>query len=179
MRQCRALKLKPQERSAILAGDHPKIVRPYERGESDPPFSKGEMIVLTSQKTQGEPAPLVSITVLGHNRTKNGSWEAVYSVRDDRGLYLAKGPGYTRSRGASIDPDAAVEDEPTLKRYAAQGRLQRVQNAERREEEEKAQVRAARSKLTETLSGLQAEARTAFLAEFERMCQKTMMKDAA
>lgn len=165
------MKLKTTERSAIMAGDHPRIVRPYEQGVSTSPFSKGERIVLVSQSTMGEPAPLVSITVLGHNRTKNGSWEAVYSVRDDRGLYLARGPDYTRSRSGSLDPEASVEDPETLSRYAAQGRLRRVEKAERREEEERAQVRAARSRLTEMLSGLQGEARTAFLVDFERMCQ--------
>jgi hypothetical protein len=172
------VKLKSKERSAIMAGEHPKIVRPYKQGEGCP-FAKGEQVVIQSQRTHGKPAPLVSITILGHNRTKNGSWEAEYSVRDDRGLYLAKGVGYTRSASDSLDWEASVEDPETLKRFSTQGRLHRVERKANEEVEIDRQNKAARSKLTETLSGLGPEARTAWLAEFDRMCQKAKMKDVA
>ena len=173
------MKLKPKERSAIMAGEHPEIARPYQQGETRPPFEKGELIVLSSQQTMGEPAPLVSITILGHNRTKKGAWVAEYSVRDDRGLYLARGPGYTRSRSGSLDPDASVEDPAILERYAAQGRLRRAESKELRERERQAQATAARSKLTEMLSGLEGEARTSFLVEFERLCGQAKVKQPA
>lgn len=125
------MKLKPKERSAIMADEHPEIVRPYESGKPCP-FTKGEQIVLRYQKTHGTPAPLVSITILGHNRTKNGSWKAEYSVRDDRGLYLARGLGYTRSAASSVDWEAGVEDQATLRAYAAQGRLHAAERREQR-----------------------------------------------
>lgn len=165
------MKLKPSERSSIMAGEHPQIARAYCKGQPCP-FVKGEVTVLHSQRTMGEPAPLVSITILGHNRTKKGAWLAEYSVRDDRGLYLAKGPGYTRSRSGSLDPDAAVEDPGTLKRYAAQGRLRRAEHAEETKRHEK----LLRERLRSTLKGLGPEAQTALLANLEREIQKAQMQ---
>lgn len=113
------MNLKPRESRAILAGGHPAIVRPH---DGKCPFEVGEEIVLRTQKTIAGPISQVSITITAKHRKSPTSWEAIYSVKDDRGLYLAKGQGYTRSAGDSIDWEAPVDDEDTLREYAATGR---------------------------------------------------------
>lgn len=156
-------KLKPKERAAILAGERPEIVRPYESGQPCP-FVKGEQVTIKSRRSMAGNSPLVWIVFEGHNRTKQGDWKARYLIRDDRSLYLAKGPGYTRSASSSLDPDAAVLDEETLKEYAVQGKLRR----EERAEDQKAREKALRERLRVTLKDLEPTARLALLAALER-----------
>jgi len=162
------LKLTQKERSALLAGEFPRIIRKH---EGKCPFEVGEEIVLRSQKTINGPIPQVSIEITGKHRKSVRSWEVIYCAKDNRGLYLGK-QGYTRSGAESIDPEAPVLDPDAQKRYAAQGRLARAERKERDDEARKAQGRAARARLTETLSGLTPEAHLAFLAKFNRMCEQ-------
>lgn len=162
------MKLTKAERSAILAGEHPQILR----AEDSCPFEKGDVITLKEIGTYQGPIPHVSITILGIARGKKGEWIAEYSVRDERGLYLRTGGGYTRSPSESVDKEAPVVDPATLKQYAASGRLSQARRRERDEEEMRRQNRAARSELTEALSNLGAEARVEFLADVQRLCRQ-------
>lgn len=161
------MKLKPQERSAILADQHPQIIRPFLDDESCP-FEVGEVVVLRSQRSMAGSVPQVSITITGIGRGKKGEWIAHYSVRDDRGLYLAKGPGYTRSAADSLDWEAPVDDPSALQAYAAQGRLRSAERSVDRRKRE----RAIRDRLRLTLEGLEVEAQIALLAALEREIQK-------
>lgn len=168
-----SLTLTPKERSAILAGEHPVLIRPYCAGEPCP-FVKSEEVVLKSHSALSGPVPLVWITITGSRRTKQGTWRGHYSIRDDRSLYLARGPGYTRSASSSIDPDAAVTDEETLREYAVQGRLRRAERADERKDREK----ALRERLRVTLKDLQPEAQIALLGAIEREIQKAQIPSA-
>lgn len=168
------MKLRPAERSAILAGDHPPIIRPFHRGEGCP-FAVGEVVVLRSERSMAGPVAVVSITIIGRKRTKAGAWRAVYSVRDDRGLYLARGPGYTRSAADSLDWQAPVEDEDTLRAYAAQGRLRSAERTEDRRRRE----RAIRDRLRIALTGLPPEGQVLLLASIEREIQRATIREAA
>jgi hypothetical protein len=109
------MNLKPSEKAAILAGKHPQIVRPP---DGACPFEKGEEIILKSTGTLKGKIPEVSIVIAGKHRHKNGAWEAVYTVKDDRGVYVNQGLGYTRSPVRALDPEAPVLDEEVIEEYA-------------------------------------------------------------
>lgn len=163
------MNLKPRERGAIMKGDFPEIVRPH---AGACPFEVGEVLIVRRQKVRGGSVPLVSIRITGKHRKDPKHWEAFYAVRDDRGLYMSKGLGYTRSVASSLDWEASVLDEGAHDRYATESRLAMAERNERSIEAEQAQDRAARSELTETLKGLKAEARNEWLGEFKRLCEK-------
>lgn len=148
------LKLKSQERKAILAGEHPEIVRPH-TGEC--PFEVGEEVVLRWQKTERGPIPHLWITVTAKHRKSPTAWRAIYSIHDERGLYVAKGAGYTRSPSGSLDWQAPVLDPEAAKQYAVQARLQA---AEREDNEDRSarDVAAVFKQTGRKLSSLQAEA---------------------
>src|SRR6476660_9380113 len=102
------MKLTSKERSAILAGDHPEIIRPY----VEPcPFEFAEEIALRTLPSLAGPVAQVSVTITGRRRGAKGEWIADYSVRDDRPLYLRHNSGSTRSAAESLDPEAAITDE--------------------------------------------------------------------
>lgn len=170
------MKLKASERSAILAGEYPEIVRPHENGC---PFTVGERIVLKSQRSRTGAVPIVTMTITGKHRRDAKTWQPIYKVKDDRGLYLAKGNGYTRSASTSVDWEAPVLDPSAQATYAAQGRLEMAKRRENSQAAIEKQDRAAKSMLLETLSGLEGATRTLFLAEIQRSCQNAKMQGAA
>jgi hypothetical protein len=140
------MNLKPSEKAAILAGKHPEIVRPHERAC---PFEVGEEITLKTTNTINGPIPEVSITVTGHHRHKNGAWEALYSVKDDRGVYVNQGLGYTRSPSRSLDPEAPVLDPEVIEEYAMEAAQKTtLLRAEHKQEAkaDRAEARAGRGK---------------------------------
>lgn len=169
------MNLTSQERSAILAHEFPDIIRPFVQGEACP-FEPAEQIVLKALRSAQGPVPQVSITITGRHRGKKGEWIAEYSLRDDRPLYLRAGSGYTRSAADSIDPEASVEEEKTLKEYAASARLSHSKVDEVRR---KRQNDAARSALTEALSGLHGAARETFLTELQVLCRQAKLQRVA
>lgn len=105
------MNLKPKEKSALLAGHFPEIVR------EKPEFSLGEEIVLKTTKTENGPIPEVTITILGRHKRKNGAWEAIYRVKDDRGVYVSQGLGYTRSPARALDREAPILDPEVIEAY--------------------------------------------------------------
>lgn len=143
-------------------------------------FTIGEQIILQTQKAYGGAlVPLVSVTIIGQDRLKTRAWKAEYSVRDDRGLYLAKGGRFTRSPSESIDPQASVEDEATLRRYAAQGKLARAERRERSIEAQRAQERAFNAELKAVMSGLEPAHQIILLSGLKRHLQETATREAA
>jgi hypothetical protein len=169
--------LKSKEKSAILAGEHPLIIRPYEEGC---PFKPAEQVVLRTQPSLAGPVAQVSITITGCKRGTKGEWIAEYSVRDDRPLYLRHNSGVTRSAAESLDPEAAITDEKALKEYAVRGRLASAERKQATAEIKRRQALAARSALTEAMASLEGQAREVFLIELQRMCRqaKTVVKAA-
>lgn len=169
------MKLTAAERSAILAQEFPDIIRPFVQGE-DCPFHPAEQITLKALRSAQGPVPQVSITIIGRHRGKKGEWICEYSVRDDRPVYMRQGIGYTRSAAESIDPEASVEDEATLQSFAISARLSHSKTDEVRRKRQNA---AARSELTESLSGLHGAARETFLVELARLCREAKQLRAA
>jgi hypothetical protein len=147
------MKLTHEERIAILRGEHPRLERPYAEGE-EAPFSVGQEIALKTLSSLAGPVPQVAITIIRCRRSKKGEWVAAYSVKDDRPLFVATQPGYTRNAEQSIDPEAPILDEGTEKRFVVEAKLSR---ANRREERETAKgvrrkrERAIRDRLRQTL----------------------------
>jgi hypothetical protein len=135
------MNLKPNETAAILAGKHPEIVRPH---EGSCPFEVGEEIVLKTTNTINGPIPEVSITVTGHHRHRNGAWEALYSVKDDRGVYVNRGLGYTRSPSGSLDPEAPVLDPEVIEDYAMEAQAKTALQGAERAAEQKQEGKEAR-----------------------------------
>jgi len=164
------MNLKPKERGAIVRGEFPTIVRPH--SPAGCPFKVGEILPVRQQKVQGGRVPIISIRITGKHRKDPKHWEALYAVKDDRGLYMAKGAGYTRSAASSLDWQAPVLDPDACTRYAIESRLSMAESNERSIEAEHAQERAARSELTETLKTMKPEARNEWLGEFKRLCEK-------
>lgn len=171
------MNLNRKEKSAILAGEHPLIIRPYEK---ECPFEVAEQIVLRTQPSLAGPVAQVAITITGGKRGSKGEWIAEYSVRDDRPLYLRHNSGVTRSAAESLDPEAAITDEKALKEYAVRGRLANAERKQATAEAKGRQARAARSALTEAMASLEGQAREVFLVELQRMCRqaKTVAKAA-
>jgi hypothetical protein len=161
------MKLKPKEKSAILAGEHPEIIRKH---EGACPFEFAECIVLRTQPSLAGPVAQVSITIIGRRRGAKGEWIAEYSVRDDRPLYLRHNSGVTRSASESLDPEAAITDEAMLKEYALRGRLANAQRREDNAEARRKRERAIRGRLRETLAGLNRDGQVELLAKIEREC---------
>lgn len=110
------MNLKQKERSALLAGRFPEIVR-------EEPMRLGEEIILKTRRDHGETIPEFSLLISGRHKTKNGSWKAVYVVRDDRELYLNQGLDYTRSPSRALDREAPVLDPATMERYAKENEV--------------------------------------------------------
>jgi hypothetical protein len=135
------MNLKPSEKAAILSGKHPEIVRPH---EGTCPFEVGEEITLKTTNTINGPIPEVSITVTGHHRHKNGAWEALYSVKDDRGVYVNQGLGYTRSPSRSLDPEAPVLDPEVIEEYAMDAQAKTALQGAERAAEQKREGKEAR-----------------------------------
>lgn len=104
------MNLKPKERSQILAGRFPEIVR-------EEPMKLGE-IVLKTTKTLNGSIPEVAIVITSRHKTKNGAWEAIYTVRDERGVYVNQGLGYTRSPARALDREAPILDPAVIEAYA-------------------------------------------------------------
>ncbi|HET7455375.1 MAG TPA: hypothetical protein VFJ76_07640 [Solirubrobacterales bacterium] len=123
--------LSPQEKQAILAGKHPALVRSV-KGE------EGE-IVLRSTRTPLGPVPQVSVTITGWRKLKKGGgYKAIYSVEDNRELYLNRGLGYTRSKSRALDTEAPVLDEETAQKFAMEGEQKTaLQSGERTAEQKK------------------------------------------
>jgi hypothetical protein len=157
--------LKPDERAAILKGEYPEIVRPHDNGC---PFEAGEEIVLRTQRSLAGPIPLVSLIITAKHRKNPRTWQAIYAVKDERGLYMAKATGYTRSASQSLDWEAPVLDPAAQKAYAAQGRLQAAQRKEDQREALKRQQRALRTELVHTLKNLGGEEAVALLAQIQK-----------
>lgn len=112
------MNLKQAEKTKILNGSHPELVRPHENGC---PFKVGETIVLKTQGTEAGPIPHVWIEVTGKHRKNAKTWEAIYTVHDFRGVYVNQGLGYTRSPVRALDPEAPVLDPAVIAKYAAEG----------------------------------------------------------
>lgn len=113
------MNLKPKERTAILSGQFPELVRP-EKPEVD------QEIVLKSQRVaRGGTVPEVSIRVLSAQKLATGGWKVEYLVKDDRGLYASRTTmrptqAYTRSPRRALDPEAPVLDPETIEKHAAE-----------------------------------------------------------
>lgn len=161
------MNLSATEKRSILQGHHPALSRETKV------FAKGEVIAIRSLRSLKGPVPVVSVTITNVKR-KGEVYLPEYTIRDDRVLYLKRGAGYTRVGKDSVDPDAPVLDEKAQEQYTMEGRLSMAESKEGKKsvEAEKAQARAARSELTETLSGMSPEQRPEWLAEFKRLCQK-------
>lgn len=168
------MKLKHAERTAILRNEHPRIERPYVEGE-EPPFVPGHEIAIKTLPSEAGPVPQVSITFTRCRRSKKGNWVASYSIRDDRPLYVARQPGYSRDAEQSIDPEAPVLDEATEKRFATEARLTRIERSRDRDdakEARKKRQRAIRERLGRACDGLTPEDAMALLARIERECRE-------
>lgn len=109
------MNLKTKEQHAILAGKFPEIVRP------DRDFEEGDEFILKTTKTRHGSIPEVSIRITGHYRQKNGAWGITYCVKDDRGVYVAQGLGYTRSPTRALDREAPILDPAVIESYATEG----------------------------------------------------------
>jgi hypothetical protein len=168
------VKLKATEKRAILRGEHPRLERPYEDDEK-PPFTPGDEIPLKELSSLAGPVSQVSIVILRCRRSKKGDWVASYSVKDDRALYVARQPGYTRLAEQSLDAEAPVLDEETEKRWETEQKLTRIQRAADREdakEVRKKRQRQIRERLGKALDGLPPEGQIALLASVERLCKE-------
>lgn len=123
--------LSAAEKQAILAGKHPALVRSAKGDEGE--------IVLRSTRTPLGPVPQVAVTITGWRKLKKGGgYKAVYSVEDNRELYLNRGLGYTRSKSRALDTEAPVLDEETAKKFAMEGEQKTaLQSAERTTEQKK------------------------------------------
>jgi len=111
------MRLKASERTKLMKGEFPKLVREHLD------FKIGEEIVLKTTTTHAGTIPEVSIRILGRHKTKNGSWQAVYLVRDDRGLYVNQGLGYTRSPARALDREAPIIDPAVIEQYAKENEV--------------------------------------------------------
>lgn len=138
------MNLKPSEKRDILAGKHPEIVRPHRAQNAGSPFVPGEEIILKTTRTLNGAIPEVSIRITGHHRHKNGAWEAIYSVKDDRGVYVNQGLGYTRSPSRALDPEAPVLDEEVIEQYAMEGQQKTALRSAERSTEQKREGKEAR-----------------------------------
>lgn len=154
------MNLKPKEQASILAGQYPELVRP----EKD--FEEGEEIVLKTTTTINGPIPEVSICILGHAKRKNGAWEAIYRVKDDRGVYAAQGLGYTRSPARALDKTAPILDPEVIEGYAAHAHLEHVER--RSPSERNRQQRGMQRKLSEAMKALTPTQQVELLAKLER-----------
>lgn len=175
------MKLKHAERTAILRNERPRLERPFVEGEG-PPSEHGAEIALKTLPSLAGPVPQVSLTILLWRRSKKGSWVANYSVKDDRPLYVARQPGYSRDAEQSIDPDAPVLDEATEKRFATEARLTRIERQRDRDDAKgvrRKRERAIRDRLRQTLDGLPPEQQVELLAQIERDCKEASMQRAA
>lgn len=134
--------LSPQEKQAILAGKHPALVRDEKGGEGE--------IVLRSTRTPLGPVPQVAVTITGWRKLKKGAgYKAIYSVEDNRELYLNRGLGYTRSKSRALDTEAPVLDEETAQKFAMEGEQKTVRQSGERTAEQKAgrsEAKAGRGK---------------------------------
>lgn len=137
------MRLKPSEKAAILAGKHPEIVRP---DQPSSPFVEGEEIVLKTTSTINGSIPEVSISFTGHKRRKNGAWEAIYTVKDDRGLYVNQGLGYTRSPSRALDAEAPVLDPEVIAEYAMEATQKTTLLSAEQRQREKAKDEGAEHK---------------------------------
>lgn len=108
------MKLKPAERAKLMKGECPELVR------SSLEFEIGEEVVLKTTRTEAGTIPEVSIRILERHKTKNGSWQAIYVLKDDRGLYVDQGIGYTRSPTRALDREAPILDPAIIEQYAAE-----------------------------------------------------------
>lgn len=168
------VKLTRDEYTAILRNERPRIERPFTEGEG-PPCEHGEEIPLKTLPSLAGPVPQVSLTILLWRRSKRGSWVANYKVKDDRPLYVARQPGYTRDAEQSVDAGAPVLDEATEKRFAAEAKLTRIERRRDRDdakEARKKRQRQIRERLGRACDGLTPEGAMELLARIERECQE-------
>lgn len=174
------MKLKHAERTAILRNERPRLERPFE--DDNPPCEHGTEIPIKELPSLAGPVSQVSLTILKWRRSKRGSWVANYSVKDDRPLYVATQPGYTRDAEQSIDPEAPILDEATEKRFATEAKLTRIERRRDREdakETRKKRQRQIRERLGRACDGLSPEEAMALLARIERECREAEREKAA
>lgn len=127
--------LSAEDYRAILRGNSPTLT--WDKPE-DVPFEEGDSVDLVIRRSGtigGRDSKawrermastaaitrtsLVSITVVKLRRTKKGAVVAIYSVKDDRGRYLAPKMGYTTSAEVSPDSESpSVDDDYLEKDYA-------------------------------------------------------------
>lgn len=111
-------------RDRLLRGEDPALTWP---GDQPCPVEKGQEIVLIYLRSLGGPVAQVSVTITALRRGKKGEHMADYRMRDDRSLYLRARRGYTRVREDSLDPDAPILDEATMKAFNARSRLRKAE----------------------------------------------------
>lgn len=139
------VRLKASERAQLMRGEFPELHR------TALDFKVGEEIILKTTKTHAGTVPEVSIRILERHKTKTGTWQAIYVVKDDRGLYVNQGLGYTRSPARALDREAPILDPAVIEKYAAEAEQKSaLLGAERTLEQkaEKAEAKAHNGKLS-------------------------------
>ena len=136
------MNIKPSETAAILAGKHPALVRSVKGDEGE--------IILRSTRTRIGTIPQVAVTITGWRKRKKGDgYKAIYSIEDNRELYLNRGLGYTRSKSRALDTEAPVLDAETAQKFAMEGEQKTaLQSGERTAEQKagKSEAKAGRGK---------------------------------
>jgi hypothetical protein len=132
------MRLKASEKAKLLRGEFPELHR------TALDFTVGEEIVLKTTKTHAGTIPEVSIRVLERHKTKNGSWQAIYVVKDDRGLYVNQGLGYTRSPTRALDREAPILDPAVIEKYAAEAEQKSALLGAERTLEQRVEAKEAR-----------------------------------
>jgi hypothetical protein len=133
------VKLKVSERAQLLKGEFPELVR------ASLDFKIGQEIVLKTTTTHAGTIPEVSLRILERHKTKNGSWQAIYVVKDDRGLYVNQGLGYTRSPARALDREAPILDPAIIAEYAAEAEQKSALLGAERTLEQKAEAKEQRN----------------------------------
>lgn len=110
------MKLTNEETRLILSGDYPRL----EGSGGNCPFNVDEEIVLKTTKTMNGPIPEVLIRITERHVSRKGAWSVVYAVKDNRGLYVNAGLGYTRSPARALDSEAPILDPHVIERYVAE-----------------------------------------------------------
>lgn len=175
------MKLTREERTAILAGDTPTLLR-----KDKPDIEPGTDVVLAHSKprrywdeTTGSvfdapKTPSAWIAVTKVTRHRKGGWVVRYDVTDTRqpALMLARGGGYTTDPGLAIDRAEAELSQKDRRRLSVEARARRAEQRERDEEARRRQERAFKMKLKDALNGLDTVAGQMLLADLERRLQQ-------
>lgn len=186
------MKLSQHEKQQILAGNMKTLLR-----KGKPACEPGDEFTLSVSRPRPYTDPETKhvfrppaersawITVTSKVRRAKGGWAVYFNVTDNRHptYFMAKGGGYTTDVSVAVDKLAADVDAATQARISAEARQvnadRRARDAELAERDRRRQERAFRTRLRETLQGLDPAAQMALLAALEREMAEALRMDEA